>query len=171
MLHIRNTDTLRSIYFAYVHSLMKYGIIFWGKSSDSKKVFVLQKKIVRIVMGVKSHNSCRDLFKRLEILTLPCEYIFSLINLIRKNQVHFQTNADVHSVNTRNKHHLHRPTTNLSPFQKSAYYAGTKFSVNSVDLVRERTILTDRPPLVGEVSAIFADRECHVVSTADSHGR
>jgi hypothetical protein len=68
VLHISNI--------AYFHSLMKYGIIFWGNSSDSKKVFTLQKKIVRIMMGVKSHNPCRDLFKRLQILTLPCEYIY-----------------------------------------------------------------------------------------------
>jgi hypothetical protein len=35
-------------------------------------------------------------------------------------------------------------------------------------LVRERTILIERPPLVGEVSANFyADRRCRVVSAAD----
>jgi hypothetical protein len=38
----------------------------------------------------------------------------------------------------------------------------------SVVLVRKRTILTERPPLVGEVSA---DRRCHVVSSIDPHGR
>jgi hypothetical protein len=36
-------------------------------------------------------------------------------------------------------------------------------------LVRERTIPTDRPPLVGEVSTNFADRGCRVVSATDSH--
>jgi hypothetical protein len=66
----------KSIYFAYFYSLMKYGIIFGGNSCDSKKVFTLKRQIVRIVMGVKSRNSCRDLFKRIEILTLPCEYVF-----------------------------------------------------------------------------------------------
>ena len=103
---------------------MKYGIIFWGNSSDSKKVFTLQKKIVRVMIGVKSRNSCRDLFKRLQILTLPCGYIYPLINFIKNNEEHFQTNADVHSVNTRHKHCLHKPIANLSCFQKSAYYAG-----------------------------------------------
>jgi hypothetical protein len=29
---------------------MKYGIIFWGNSSDSRKVFTLQKKIVRKIL-------------------------------------------------------------------------------------------------------------------------
>jgi hypothetical protein len=77
LLHISNFDILKSIYFAYFHSFMKYGIIFWGNSSDSKKVFTLQKKTVRIMVGRKPQYSCIDLFKRLLILPLPCEYIFS----------------------------------------------------------------------------------------------
>jgi hypothetical protein len=35
MLHISNTDTLKSIYFAYIHSTIKYGIIFWVNSCNS----------------------------------------------------------------------------------------------------------------------------------------
>jgi hypothetical protein len=38
-------------------------------------------------------------------------------------------------------------------------------------LVRERTIPTERPPLVGEVSANFADEGCRVVYAMDPHGR
>jgi hypothetical protein len=114
VLHISNTDTLKSIYFAYFHSLIKYEIIWGGgNSSDSKKIFTLQKKIVRTMMGVKSLNSCRELFKRLQILSLPCEYIFSLINFIINNQERSQINSAVHNVNTRNKRHLHRSIASL----------------------------------------------------------
>jgi hypothetical protein len=127
--HISATLTLRSIYFAYFHSLIKYGIILGENSPDCKKVFTLQKKIVRIVVGIKPWNSCRDLFKRLQILPLPCEYTFSLINFIINSQEHFQTNSAVHSVNTGNKHHLHRPIANLSCFQKIAY-SGIKIFSN-----------------------------------------
>jgi hypothetical protein len=42
---------------------------------------------------------------------------------------------------------------------------------SSVALVRERTIPTERPPLVGEVSANFVDRGCRVVSMTDPYGR
>jgi hypothetical protein len=39
---------------------------------------------------------------------------------------------------------------------------------NPVDLEREKTVSTERPPLDGEVSAIFfADRRCHMVSMAN----
>jgi hypothetical protein len=40
-----------------------------------------------------------------------------------------------------------------------------------VALVRERTIPTERPPLVGELSANFADKGCCAVSTADPYDR
>jgi hypothetical protein len=130
LLHISNTDKLKSIYFAYVHSLMKYGLIFWGNSYDSKMVFTLQNKIVRIMVDIKPQNSCRDLFKRSQILPLVCEYIFSLLNFAINKQEHFQANSAVHSVNTRNKHHLHRPTANLTGFQKSIYYSGIKIFNN-----------------------------------------
>jgi hypothetical protein len=40
------------------------------------------------------------------------------------NQETFLTNLEIHNINTRNKHHLHRQNANLSCFQKSAYYAG-----------------------------------------------
>jgi hypothetical protein len=99
---------------------MKYGIIFWGNSPNIKMIFTLQKRVVRIIAGVKSRTSCRNLFLSLESLPLPCEYIFTLMNLVVNNQEHFQTNSAVHSVNTRNRDHLHWPIANLS------YYAGIK---------------------------------------------
>jgi hypothetical protein len=36
--------------------------------------------------------------------------------------------------------------------------------------VRERTIPTERPPLVGKLLPTFADREYHVVSVMDPYG-
>jgi hypothetical protein len=89
-------------------------------------ILTLQKRTVRIIAGVKSRTSCRNLFMSLEILLL-CEYIFKLMNFVINNQEHFQTNSAVHSVNTRNRDHLHSPTANFSYLKKkSAYCAGIK---------------------------------------------
>jgi hypothetical protein len=60
MLHVSNTNTLKSVYFAYFHSVMKYEIIFGGNSSNSKKIFALKEKMVRLMAGVKPRNSCRS---------------------------------------------------------------------------------------------------------------
>ena len=118
MCHICNNDTLRSIYFAYFHSVVSYGMIFWGNFSRSRKIFTLQQKIIRIMMGAPPRTSCRKLFKKLEILTVPSQYIYSLISFLIVNLDKFLTNSSVHSINKRNRHHLQRPIANLSCFQK-----------------------------------------------------
>jgi hypothetical protein len=81
-------------------------------------VFTLQKRTVRIVAGVKSQNSCRNLFMSLEILLLQCDNIFTLRNFVVNNQEHLQTYSAIHSVNTTNMDHLYRPTANLSYLKK-----------------------------------------------------
>jgi len=70
-------NTLKVIYYFYFHSIMTYGLIFWGNSPDSIKIFRLQKKIIRIMMGCRSRDSCRKLFLNLEILPLPSQYILN----------------------------------------------------------------------------------------------
>jgi len=37
-------EALKSVYHSYFHSLLSYGIIFWGNSSYSLHIFRLQKK-------------------------------------------------------------------------------------------------------------------------------
>ena len=38
----------------------------------------------------------------------------------------FSTNTDIHSFNTRQKSHLHAPSTRMTKFQKGAHYTGVK---------------------------------------------
>jgi hypothetical protein len=42
----------------------------------------MQKRIVRIIVGYCYRESCRDLFKKLKILTVSSQYIFSLLLFI-----------------------------------------------------------------------------------------
>jgi hypothetical protein len=60
---ILSRDTLKMIYYAYLHSIMTYGLIFWENSSHSGNIFKLQKRIIRIIMGARPMISCRELFK------------------------------------------------------------------------------------------------------------
>jgi hypothetical protein len=59
----------------------------------------------------------------------------------------------------------------VSKYASDIILAPKKIRPNSVDLVCERTMLTEQPPLVSELSANFADRGCHVVSIRDPHSR
>jgi hypothetical protein len=56
-------------------------------------------------------------------------------------------------------------------FPQGDRFAHKTKKLNSVALVRERTIPTERPPLVGEEVPTFADRGCRMVSATDSQGR
>ena len=60
-------ETLKIIYFAQIHSLIRYGIIFWGNSAGGSKVFHLQKKILRIICNLKPRDTCRELFPKCKL--------------------------------------------------------------------------------------------------------
>jgi len=63
-------STLRTIYYSYTHSILSYSIIFWGRSSNANKLFILQKKIVRIITNSRVRESCRETLKNMQIMTL-----------------------------------------------------------------------------------------------------
>jgi hypothetical protein len=86
-------DVLRTIYFSYVHSVMTYGIIFWGNSHYSDSIFKIQKIIIRIITNTGRHNSCHQLYKQLQKLSLQPQYIFSLLIFENNNRDLFQSNS------------------------------------------------------------------------------
>jgi hypothetical protein len=67
---IMSQETLRMVCFAYVHSIMSYRIIFGGNQQHSEKIFKTQKRVMRIITHSRARDSCRELFKKLEILPL-----------------------------------------------------------------------------------------------------
>ena len=97
---------------------MSYGIIFGGNQPYSEKIFKIQRRVIRM------RDSCRELFKKLEILPLYSQYIFSLSIFVIKNKHLFYTNNQIHSIHTRFKTNLHPPTANLTQFQNGVYYSG-----------------------------------------------
>jgi len=79
---------LISIYFSCFHSLLTYGIIFWGNSPISKNIFKIQKRVIRIITNKPRCESCKHLFKQLKILTLPSQYIFSVLYLLQNTGIY-----------------------------------------------------------------------------------
>ena len=60
---IMSPETLRIVYFAYVHSIQSYGITFWGNQPYSDKIFKIQKRAIRIITNSRMRDSCTELFK------------------------------------------------------------------------------------------------------------
>ena len=99
---------------------------FWVNSSHSNMIFKIQKLIISIIANSIYRTSCRDLFKKLNILPLQSQYILSLAMFVVGNFEKFSTNTDIHSFNTPQKSHLHPPSTRMTKFQKGAHYMGVK---------------------------------------------
>ena len=101
--YILNIDALRIVYFAHFQSLTNYDIIFGGSSTNVHNVFFIQKRIIRVMLGLAPRRSCRDGFKKLDILAVPSLYIFSLIMFVVINPDHFKSNSSFQGIDTRQK--------------------------------------------------------------------
>ena len=119
-------DTLKIIYYSYFHSIMAYGLPFWGSSTESIKVFKLQKRAIRVMMGCKSNQSCRELFTKLRILPLPSQYILSLLMFLNKNKDKFTANSQIYHCATRQQSYFHQPIANWAKYQTGIGYMGVK---------------------------------------------
>jgi hypothetical protein len=115
----------RSSHLSSVHSIISYGIIFWGTSSNSKVIFEIQKRIIGVIMNSDNKTSCHKFLKKSYILPLYSQYIFSILLFIVKNRPLFSTNSDFHNIK-RTSHYLHPPTANLILFQGGVCYLGVK---------------------------------------------
>jgi hypothetical protein len=67
---LMSLESLKIVYYAYFHSIMSYGLIFWGNSSHSSNIFKIKKNIIRILTGCRRKDSCRNLFRKPTILPL-----------------------------------------------------------------------------------------------------
>jgi hypothetical protein len=53
---------------------------FWGCDPQSKNIFKLKKRVIQLISNAGRYTSCKELFKALNILPVPCLYI--LVNEI-----------------------------------------------------------------------------------------
>ena len=119
-------NVLRTVYFSYFHSVMSYGVIFWGNSHLSNNIFRIQKRIIRIITNKGKRDSCQNLYKQLQILTFPSQYIFSLLLFVAKYTDLFLSISEIHDIITRFNYNLHLPSTNLTLVQKGVFYSGSR---------------------------------------------
>jgi hypothetical protein len=105
-----------------------------------KRVFLLQKRIIRIMLGLGPRCSCRPWFKKLDILPVTCLYIYSLMSFVVDNQDLFQANSSVTCIKTRQRDQLHKPYIALLCIQKGVTFSSIKiFNALPRSLVKLKT--------------------------------
>jgi hypothetical protein len=71
-------------------------------------------------------SSCREGFKKLDILTVPCSYVYAFMLFVVKNPNIYQTNSSVHGRNTKQQNKLHVPSVRSSSIQRDVFYSSVK---------------------------------------------
>jgi hypothetical protein len=99
--HFMSLEAMRLIYFSHFYSVLSYGIIFWGNSVHSTCLFRIQKRTIRVITNSGKRDFCQELFKKLQILPLYSQYIYSLLMFRVKNRDLFKLNPKIHNIGTR----------------------------------------------------------------------
>jgi hypothetical protein len=104
--HSTSTKLWRNMYFAHIHSHVRYWIIFGGNSGESQKVFKLQKKAIGLTSNVTRNISCREWFEAWNIPMVHCVYIMETICNVKENLEKFNQNLNNHNYNTHQRKNL-----------------------------------------------------------------
>jgi len=88
---------------------------YWSDSNlASEKGFLMQILPLHDMLNLLSP-------KHLKILPLKSQYIFSLLLFVAKNRDLYESNSEIHNINTRFSSDVYTPTANLTAFQKGPY--------------------------------------------------
>lgn len=136
-------------YHGYVASNLKYGLILWGNSTAINKAFISQKQCVRAMCNAPPMTSCKQLFPKLNLLTLPSLYIFECCIFVKTHPHLFlqKDNQTIRSIRYPGKLLLPKMQTTL--YKNNCYpsciqiYNKLPHSLTEVNLVIFRRKLFD----------------------------
>ena len=124
---ISNLKTALTAYHGHIGSILRYGLIFWGNSSNVDAVFKSQKRSIRAMCDMKSDETCKPKFKSLKILTLPSLYIYELTLFIRSNLQLFEpVPTSTRSLRLRPRNQIKPEMCNTALLHKSVFGMASK---------------------------------------------
>lgn len=129
MSRLCNTNTLKIIYFAYIHSNISFGISIYGATSKKNldRLLTMQKRAIRVILNLKCRESVKHHFKDLDIMTVYSLYIYEVINFTIQHNNHITNVGECHNYNLRNLGNIVIPAHKLKFFEKKTSFAGSKF--------------------------------------------
>lgn len=112
--------TLKTVYYSYFQSKLSYCVTSWSSmcNGNVKKLFVAQKEIVRIMTKNPPLTSCKNLFSKLEILTLPSLIILECCLGVKRTITIDDHVKKIHNYETRIRNNF-KVTVNRTAREKS----------------------------------------------------
>lgn len=74
-----NREGLMRSYRGLFHSTFSYGVLMWSHYLPATKVFVIQRRAIRTIVGASHRSECRDFFKQFKVMTLPAFCFYCLL--------------------------------------------------------------------------------------------
>ena len=105
-----------------------------------KRVFLLQKKAIRIMNNLRQRESCKYHFKKEQILTVPATYVLHNIKYVHTHVGQLKKNDVFHNKNTRNASLLRVPCHRLTVTQQNVHYWGAKLYNKIPDCWKKTTL-------------------------------
>ena len=129
-----NTNTLRTLYFTFIHTYLTNGLIVWGCADKThlEPLIKNQKKAIRTITFSSCNAHTRDLFKQMNILPLPSLYESLVAIFMYKiyHNCHPPVICDIFKKNlnkrNRQKHHYTIPHTKCKSLENSLAVQGPK---------------------------------------------
>lgn len=131
--------TLITSYYALVYPHLSYNIILWGQAVNIGRVFVAQKRIIRLIFGIKVPTSCKEFFIENKLLNLTCIYILKCSMYVFKYKQKFKQLAHNHSYATRHGTNLLYPRHTTTRYEKSPYYSCVRIFNHLPKVIRDET--------------------------------
>lgn len=141
-------DVLKTAYYGLVYPHLAYGIRLWGGCSNERfeRIFRLQKKAIRVINKLNYRESCRNAFRELGLLTLPCLYILEVV-VYCKTKCDLLQGRDVHQYQTRGRDHFRVQQHRLAVTHNLPHIVGVGLInklPNEVKLLNNETIFKNR---------------------------
>lgn len=118
---VTDFETALTAYYAFAYSRMSYGLVLWGQSSEVNKIFILQKKCVRILANIDQMVSCRPYFVKFKMLTLTSMYILESSKFVKKHFDLYTPKTDIRR-NNRNLNKLKLPFSRMKIVTSSPHH-------------------------------------------------
>lgn len=139
---------IKIMYYALAYSHMSYNVMLWGRASKAIRVFVAQKKIIRLMYNMKPRQSCREIFKKENILTFPSIFIYKCAVFSFLNPDLFEQNKTYHTYNTRSCTDFRITLHSTSQFERSPSYSCIKiFNCLPVEIKNTNSVYTFKKKL------------------------
>ena len=122
--------SLLTLYYSYIYPYMIYCIEAWGNASNCHldQLYIIQKKVIRLISFTNYDISSAVTFKNLEILPLN-KLVYNRIGIMMYKYSNnllppaindlYVSNNDVHKYSTRQKHLLYVNKSNINVYAKS----------------------------------------------------